>query len=125
MDIRKEVLEPDAFYHVYNRGVNSEKIFDAKENYLFFLKKFAAHINPVCVVYAYCLMPNHFHFLIRVKSKKEIQTFVKVSNFDKGDDDKQQKGLHAFDSLVSKQIGNLLVVTVKPIINLLIDIVLF
>jgi len=105
MDIRKEVLEPDAFYHVYNRGVNSEKIFDAKENYLFFLKKFAAHINPVCEVYAYCLMPNHFHFLIKVKSKKEIQTFVKVSNFEKGDHDEQQKGLHAFDSLVSKQIG--------------------
>lgn len=105
MDSRNEVLEPDAFYHIYNRGVNSENIFSSKENYLFFLKKFTAYVNPVCEVYAYCLMPNHFHFLIRIKSKEEIQSFVKVSNFDKGDNDKQEKGLHTFDSLVSKQIG--------------------
>ncbi len=105
MNIRNEVLEPDTYYHIYNRGVNSEKIFSTKENYLFFLKKFTAYVNPVCEVYAYCLMPNHFHFLIRVKSKEEIQSFVKVSNFDKADNDKQEKGLHTFDSLVSKQIG--------------------
>lgn len=105
MNIRNEILEPDRYYHIYNRGINGEKIFDTKENYLFFLKKFATYISPVCEVYSYCLMPNHFHFLIKVKSENEIQTFVKVSNFDKGKNNKQEKGLHSFDSVVSKQIG--------------------
>ena len=102
MNIRNEILEPDAFYHIYNRGINSEKIFATEENYLFFLSKFKTYLNPVCEVFAYCLMPNHFHFLIKVKSENEIKTFVK--DFDDAVT-KQEKGLHAFDSIVSKQIG--------------------
>jgi REP element-mobilizing transposase RayT len=119
MNIRNEILVPEAYYHIYNRGINSGKIFSSDENYLFFLSKFATYLNPVCDVFAYCLMPNHFHFLIRVKKEEEIRnfakesntfvkvqnsndTFVKVQNFDKG---YQDKGLHTFDSLVSKQIG--------------------
>ena len=105
MDIRNEILEPEVFYHIYNRGINSEKIFDSKENYLFFLRKFITYVNPVCDVYAYCLMPNHFHFLIKVKSELEIKNFSKVSTFTKDDLGKQEKGLHSFDSIVSKQIG--------------------
>ena len=105
MDIRNEILEPEVFYHIYNRGINSEKIFDSKENYLFFLRKFTTYVNPVCDVYAYCLMPNHFHFLIKVKSELEIKNFSKVSTFTKDDLGKQEKGLHSFDSIVSKQIG--------------------
>ena len=105
MNIRNEILEPDAFYHIYNRGINSEKIFDTEENYLFFLLKFKIYLNPVCDVFAYCLMPNHFHFLIKVKSEIEINTFAKVLNFDKKDITKQEKGLHSFDSIVSKQMG--------------------
>jgi len=105
MNIRNEILETDAFYHIYNRGINSEKIFDTEENYLFFLLKFKIYLNPVCDVFAYCLMPNHFHFLIKVKSEIEINTFAKVLNFDKKDITKQEKGLHSFDSIVSKQMG--------------------
>ena len=105
MNIRDEILEPETYYHIYNRGINSGKIYSAEENYLFFLSKFAKYLNPVCDVFAYCLMPNHFHFIIRVKSEDEIRTFVKVQNFEKGGDEKHEKGLHAFDSVVSKQIG--------------------
>ena len=105
MDIRNEILEPEVFYHIYNRGINSEKIFDSKENYMFFLRKFTTYVNPVCEVYAYCLMPNHFHFLIKVKSELEIKNFYKVSIFTKDELGKQEKGLHSSDSIVSKQIG--------------------
>jgi putative transposase len=50
MDIRNGVLEPDAYYHIYNRGINSEKIFNTIENYLFFLKKLSVHESPICEV---------------------------------------------------------------------------
>lgn len=105
MDIRNEILEPGIFYHIYNRGINSKKIFDSKENYLFFLRKFALYVNPVCDTYAYCLMPNHFHFLIKVKSELDIKTFSKDSTFNKYEKSNPEKGLHSFDSVVSKQIG--------------------
>jgi putative transposase len=106
MNIRNDILEPDAYYHIYNRGINSGKVFNIEENYMFFLLKLAIYLNPVCDIYAYCLMPNHFHLLIRVKNKEEIIDFAKGEN--KSFQDKNEKGLHAFDSIVSKQIGKLI-----------------
>jgi len=53
-------------YHVYNRGNNRQKIFFERENYLFFLKKMRTHLSDHCDLLAWCLMPNHFHWLIRV-----------------------------------------------------------
>lgn len=105
MDTRNEILVPDGFYHIYNRGINSAKIFTTHENYLFFLSKFAAYVSPLCDVYAYCLMPNHFHFVIKVKSEEELRAYAILSNRDLAKIDLNKKGLHSFDSIVSKQIG--------------------
>ena len=65
-------LEPDCYYHIYNRGNNSEKIFYNNENYNYFLKKIAIYMSGYFHFYAYCLLPNHFHLLIRVKNENEI-----------------------------------------------------
>ena len=51
-------LESGSFYHIYNRGNNSEVIFRELENYLYFLKLLKKHINPVADIYAYCLLNN-------------------------------------------------------------------
>ncbi|HSM57092.1 MAG TPA: hypothetical protein VK879_13145 [Candidatus Sulfomarinibacteraceae bacterium] len=61
----KEPLAPGTYYHIYNRGINDEIIFKEERNYPFFLKKMAHYILPVAEVYAYCLLPNHFHLLVR------------------------------------------------------------
>ena len=102
MNIVNEIIEPDSFYHIYNRGINSCTIFQNEENYIYFLKQFSKFMNEVVDVYAYCLMPNHFHFLIKVKTKEELETFVKVLNFDKVN---HSSGLHSSSNIVSKQIG--------------------
>ncbi len=65
---------PGQYYHVYNRGINRQLIFFDEENYNYFLQQFTKYVSPFVDVYAYCLMPNHFHFFIRVK---EIQTETK------------------------------------------------
>ena len=54
----------DDIYHIYNQGNNQETIFYTHEDYIEFLKIFRKVIYPHCIVLAYCLMPNHFHFLI-------------------------------------------------------------
>lgn len=51
-------------YHIYNRGNNQQRIFFKPDNYIFFLNKIRHYIIPCCDILAYCLMPNHFHFLI-------------------------------------------------------------
>jgi len=58
-------LAEDKLYHVYNRGNNQQPIFFKPENYLFFLHKVRRFIKPHCNLLAYCLMPNHFHFLLQ------------------------------------------------------------
>ena len=58
-------MELHSLYHIYNRGNNKQQIFFNRDNYLFFLKKVRTHLVENCNLLAYCLMPNHFHFLIQ------------------------------------------------------------
>lgn len=51
-------------YHIYNQGNNRQQIFFNSENYLYFLRKVNTLVAPVCNILAWCLMPNHFHFLV-------------------------------------------------------------
>ena len=51
-------------YHIYNRGNNRQPVFFTGDNYLFFLTKVQKYIVPNCDMLAWCLMPNHFHFLV-------------------------------------------------------------
>lgn len=59
-------------YHIYNRAVGNEKLFLSDNDYRQFLKKYGRYILPVADTYAYCLLPNHFHFLLRTKDENEI-----------------------------------------------------
>ncbi len=62
---RPEFL-PGYYYHIYNRGANKQQIFKEKSNYLYvikYLKKYSIELDVSIV--AYCLMPNHYHFLVR------------------------------------------------------------
>lgn len=55
----------DFTYHVYNRS--NELLFYNKENYSFFIQKIKKYIVPLSDILAWCLLPNHFHFLLVVK----------------------------------------------------------
>lgn len=57
-------LLPNQFYHVYNQGNNKGRIFFNKDNYHSFLQRYEKSIAPYCKTVAFCLMPNHFHFLL-------------------------------------------------------------
>jgi len=58
----------NAFYHVFNRGINKQGIFLIDEDYQFFLKKlYALREKYDHSIYALCLMPNHFHISIRTR----------------------------------------------------------
>lgn len=60
------IFEKGYLYHVYNQGNNRRDIFFNQHNYLFFLEKMKKHLLPYADVLGYCLMPNHFHWMILV-----------------------------------------------------------
>jgi len=52
--------------------VNGENIFIEERNYDLFLKLLEKHLLSVVDLVAYCMLRNHFHLLVRVKSEEEI-----------------------------------------------------
>lgn len=87
-------FEPSTFYHVVNHAVGTENLFRSKDNYHYFLKRYAHYTRSVCDTVCYCLMPNHIHFLIRVNDEVLLREHPKF----KGD----------FHKLVMQQLSNLL-----------------
>jgi putative transposase len=71
-------LEYGQLYHIYNRGNNGEDLFFEERNYPYFLKLYAHHVLPVADTYAYCLLRNHFHVLVRIKTEEEQAKTLRV-----------------------------------------------
>ena len=74
---RKTAFVPGHYYHVYNRGVNRGLIFHEDSNYVYLLDLIGKVVNNDNVsIIAYCLMPNHYHFLLRQNSEPLISSFM-------------------------------------------------
>ena len=106
---RKQFM-PDAYYHLYNRGVEKRTIFQDNQDYAVFLSYLKTYLLPKDTkklhdilldpktslkekdqakkklhlnnfsknlkLLAYCLMPNHFHFLVKQKEENTIDQFM-------------------------------------------------
>lgn len=88
-----KIYYENAFYHVYNRGVEKRNIFLDRDDHLAFFhllktalsseqgatlprnrrKKFLNKIDLM----AYCLMPNHYHLLLRQKTISGLTEFIR------------------------------------------------
>lgn len=69
-------LLSESTYHIYNRANGSEKLFITEDNYRYFLEKYVKYINPIGESLCYCLMPNHFHFIIRIRDEIAIEKAI-------------------------------------------------
>lgn len=74
------LLQPDTFFHIYNRGANRSKIFFSHDNYVYFLQKLRKYRDQFNIaIICYCLMPNHFHLLLLQKVENSISNFMKLT----------------------------------------------
>ena len=73
MRCKQEEFVKDQYFHFYNHAIGDELLFREDEDYIWFLNKFKIVLQKYpASIFAYCLMPNHFHFLIRQDSEKPI-----------------------------------------------------
>jgi putative transposase len=69
MRCSKDSFIEGSVFHIYNHSVSEIKLFNEPSDYEYFLQKFKEKANhSICEIYAYCLMPNHFHFCIHQNS---------------------------------------------------------
>lgn len=103
---KKILLEHDKIYHIYNHANGNEVLFKNDNNYLYFLKKHKEYISPIADTFAYCLMPNHFHIALKIKSEKELfDYFFKINKISKNVMLKDV--IDELPKYVSKQFSNL------------------
>lgn len=95
---RKITFSVDEHYHIYNRGTDKRQIFLDHDDYDRFVKLLYLCNGTESIVFrdipigetygfdrgetlvdigAYCLMPNHFHLLLREKNEGGISLFMK------------------------------------------------
>lgn len=107
MPSRNAIKEYEAggYYHIYNRGVAKQVIFESDKDYKTFLSYLQLYLAPPLIILqglssqaqeihtapskqlknyageitllAYCLMPNHFHLLLRQNSDHGMDHFMR------------------------------------------------
>ena len=106
-----EKLQLNSSYHIFNHANGFENIFIEDENYRFFLDKYNQYILPIAETYAYCLLPNHFHLVVRIRRREVLEevfrnfkstNFSKVQNFGK-----VEVTDNMIEYYISKQFANL------------------
>lgn len=70
--MNQEKFEAGLTYHIFNRGNNKENIFIEETNYTYFLSLVEKYLLPICDIYAYSLLKNHFHFVLKIKDKENL-----------------------------------------------------
>jgi len=74
------ILYTDAWYHVINRGASRVAIFHSNNDYKMFLDLLLQiHRRYRFEIHAYCLMPNHFHLLLREPENRIDESIANIS----------------------------------------------
>ena len=93
-----ELLKYGNFYHIYSHSVGGRNLFRNSDNYEYFLMLYDKYISPIAETFAWVLMPNHFHLLIRLKEEDEIVGDLHLTGFQNLSGVKKIKPLHQYFS---------------------------
>lgn len=107
-----EKLEAGNFYHIYNCGINATNLFLEKNNFNFFMNNYAYYSLISMETYAYCLMKNHFHFLVKLRTPiEQYEVFNKYRELLEDNENKRVPNGCEYKSFkkqkASRQLGHL------------------
>jgi REP element-mobilizing transposase RayT len=116
-----QFLSTNTSYHIFNHANGFENVFRDDENYRYFLEKYEVYIVPIAETYAYCLLPNHFHLVIRIRKREVIEELIRnkkntasINNLSKSDNcskgpdvEKVVIADEEIERFLSKQFANL------------------
>jgi REP element-mobilizing transposase RayT len=117
-------------YHIYNRANGDENIFREARNYTYFLQQYTKYIEPIADTYAYCLLRNHFHWLVRLLTEEEARHVLHLpasksynptqffSNFFDSYAKAYNKLYQRYGGLFQRPFGRILVTTDAYFLNL-------
>ena len=71
------------YYHLFNRGSNKQLLFYKRANYIYFLKLLDQYLTGYVEILSYCLLPNHFHLVIRIKDQINLNNDSEVTDHEK------------------------------------------
>jgi REP element-mobilizing transposase RayT len=79
MPYRGDSFVSGQYYHIYNRGAGKGKIFFNEDNYEYLLRLVIKYYQKYgATIIVYCLMPNHYHFLLRQETDQPLSKFINV-----------------------------------------------
>lgn len=68
---RTPILQ-ERIYHIFNRGINHQVVFHSNSDKEWFLRRFKHYLKEYAEVHSYCILDNHYHFLIKIKQHKGL-----------------------------------------------------
>ena len=82
MSNKSRGIYPNNFYHIYNRAVEKRTIFYTEKDYEYFINKILYFKEKTNVkILAYCILPNHFHFLLKEPESTSRVGFSAIAKF--------------------------------------------
>lgn len=70
-------LTDNGYYHILSRGNNKKNIFCCEDDYIKFLELTSKYLAKYKIyIYHYCLMSNHFHFLLQAPEALHLPKFM-------------------------------------------------
>ena len=77
MPYRESIFAPNNYFHIFCRGNEKRDIFLDYTDYEHFLSRMEKYkiIHKISII-CYCLMPNHFHLLLRQNADETISSFI-------------------------------------------------
>ncbi len=108
----KAPFQPECFYHIVCKSIDSILLFQEHTDYIVFLQRFQQFTNQVLDVWSYCLLNNHTHHIIRIiplaivleKIKIMTEHTVAMKSFLS-----DQNNECFFDTMIERQMNSFLV----------------
>lgn len=76
----KHIFHEGLLFHVYNKVITEADLFRDNDDYWNFMERYTKYFSPYFKTYAYCLIPNHFHLLVKVRLEEKIKLSVAKEN---------------------------------------------